>query len=65
MATKRTEKKRKDLAPKSGTVKGGGGNLEDKLATNDNITLLRGAKPAAKRRDLPSRKDVKGGKKVA
>ena len=53
-------KKAKDLAPKSGAVVKGG-----KLAGNDNITLLRAAKPTPKKRDLPSRKDVKGGKKVA
>ena len=51
-------KKAKDLTPKSpAKVKGG------KLYTgNDNLTLVRGAKPA-KKRDLPPRKDVKGGKK--
>lgn len=49
----------KDLAPKSGKVKGG------LIAANDNLTLVRGAKPAPKKRDLPSRKDVKGGKKSA
>jgi hypothetical protein len=53
-------KKAKDLAPKSaGGVKGGGLNL------NDNITLVRGAQPTAKKKDLPVRKDVKGGKKIA
>ena len=51
-------KKEKDLPPKSpSTVKGGG------LATNnDNMTIVRGAKPA-KKRDLPPRKTVKGGYK--
>jgi len=49
----------KDLAPKSGKVKGG------LIAANDNLTLVRNAKPAPKKRDLPSRKDVKGGKKIA
>jgi hypothetical protein len=49
--------KKKDLPPKSG-VKGGGVNL------NDNMTLVRGVKPASKKRDLPARKDVKGGKKA-
>jgi hypothetical protein len=29
------------------------------------MTLVRAAKPAPKQRDLPSRKDVKGGKKIA
>jgi hypothetical protein len=49
----------KDLPPKSPTkVKGGG------LTENDNITLLRNAKPS-KKRDLPPRKDVTGGKKKA
>ena len=62
MGAKRPAKKGKDLSPRSsGAVKGG----KDKLATNDNITLLRGAKPEPKRKDLPSRKDVKGGKKIA
>jgi hypothetical protein len=60
MGSKRPAKKNKDLSPKSsGVVKGG------KLAGNDNITLLRAAKPTPKKRDLPSRKDVKGGKKIA
>ena len=49
----------KDLAPKSGKVKCG------LIAANDNLTLVRGAKPTPKKRDLPSRKDVKGGKKIA
>ena len=54
-------KKPKDLTPKSPTkVKGGradaGGGLQD------NITFVRGAKPS-KKRDLPPRKDIKGGKK--
>ena len=31
---------------------------------NDTMTLVRNAKPAPKKRDLPSRKDVKGGKKA-
>jgi hypothetical protein len=59
MAPKAPAKKAKDLAPKSGNVKGGraGGAL------NDNMTLVRGAKPAPKKKDLPSRKDVTGGKK--
>ncbi len=52
-------KKVKDLAPKSGKVKGG------LIAANDNLTLVRNAKPAPKKRDLPSRKDVSGGKKKA
>ncbi|MEQ1731657.1 MAG: hypothetical protein ABL982_25065 [Vicinamibacterales bacterium] len=47
----------KDLTPKSTAVKGG------KLAANDNITLVRAAKPVVKK-DLPPKKDVKGGKKV-
>jgi hypothetical protein len=60
MASK-TPKKTKDLAPKSAAgVKGGGLNT-----SNDNITLVRAAKPTAKKRDLPARKDVKGGKKIA
>ena len=49
--------KKKDLTPKSSTnVKGGG------VQNNDNLTLVRGAKPT-KKRDLPARKDVKSGKK--
>ena len=49
-------------APKSsGNVKGGravdGG-------MNDNITLVRAAKPSTKKKDLPARKDVKGGVKM-
>jgi hypothetical protein len=59
MAPKVSAKKAKDLAPKSGgRVKGA------RLAGNDNVTLVRGAKPAPKTRDLPSRKDVKGGTKA-
>jgi hypothetical protein len=60
MASKKPAKKAKDLAPKSGNVKGGrlGGGLQD------NMTIVRGAKPAPKKRDLPSRKEVKGGKKA-
>jgi hypothetical protein len=54
--SKAPPKKAKDLRAKSG-VKGGGVNL------NENMTLLRGAKPAPKKRDLPSRKDIKGGTK--
>jgi hypothetical protein len=50
---------KKDLPPKSPSkVKGGGA-----VFPNDNITFVRGAKPA-KKRDLPPRKDVKGGKKA-
>ena len=49
----------KDLPPKSTTaVKGGA------LLSNDNITLVRGAKPS-KKRDLPPRKTVKGGKRIS
>jgi hypothetical protein len=59
MASKAPAKKAKDLAPKSsGRVKGG------LIAANDNMTLVRNAKPAPKKKDLPSRKDVKGGKKA-
>jgi hypothetical protein len=51
--------KAKDLPPKaSGSVKGG------KLAGNDNITLVRAVKPAAKKKDLPARKEIKGGRKT-
>jgi len=45
----------KDLSTKTSKVKGG------KLSANDNMTLVRGAKPAKK--DLPAQKDVKAGKK--
>ena len=54
-------KKAKDLAPKSSNVKGGRAGW----TSNENLTLVRNANPAPKKRDLPSRKDVKGGKKVA
>ena len=49
-----TKKATKDLQPKTASVKGG------KLAVNDNVTLLRGARPTKK--DLPAGKDIKGGK---
>jgi hypothetical protein len=49
MATK------KDLPAKK-TVKAGAS-----LSSNDNLTLVRAAKPA--RKDLPAGKDVKGGRK--
>ena len=45
--------KKKDL-PVRKDVKGG------KLAVNDNVTLIRAAKPTKK--DLPAGKDVKGGR---
>ena len=62
MASKTPAKKAKDLAPKSsGSVKGG---RMDTSGLNDNITLVRAAKPIAKKRDLPARKEVKGGKKM-
>jgi hypothetical protein len=59
--SKTPAKKAKDLAPKSsGSVKGGG------LAyKNDNMTLVRAAKPTTKKKDLPARKDVKGGYKIS
>lgn len=47
--------KTKDL-PAGKNPKGG------KLATNDNLTLVRAAKPSQK--DLPAGKDVKAGKKA-
>ena len=51
-----TKPGKKDLPAKSaGSIKGGGVNL------NENITLVRNAKPAVKKKDLPPRKDVKGG----
>jgi hypothetical protein len=53
-----TSKKTKDLTPKStANVKGGGRRL------NDNITLVRGAKPVAGKKDLTpkSTTKVKGG----
>ena len=46
----------KDLPAKTSKVKGGG------YSTNDNMTLVRGAKPAKK--DLPAQKDIKAGKKA-
>ena len=62
MASKAPAKKAKDLSPKSsGSVKGG---RKDTSGMNDNITLVRGAKPTAKKKDLPARKDVTGGKKT-
>jgi hypothetical protein len=49
---------RRDLPAKSpGSAKGGG------ISRNANITLLRNARPAAKRKDLRERRDIKGGKK--
>ena len=39
----------KDLAPKSGKVKGG------LIAANDNMTLVRAAKPTPKKKDLPAK----------
>jgi hypothetical protein len=59
--SKSPAKKGKDLAPKSSGVKGGRAGWMN----NENLTLVRNAKPAPKKRDLPSRKDVKGGKKIA
>jgi hypothetical protein len=53
-----TKKAAKDLSAKASTVKGGGHNL------NDNLTLVRAAKPAKKDLPLPSGKDVKAGKKA-
>jgi hypothetical protein len=50
---------KKDL-PAKATVKGG---RSDRLAANDNLTLVRAATPA--KRDLPAGKDIKGGKKKA
>jgi hypothetical protein len=55
-------KKTKDLSPKSGSVKGGRGTQG---TMNDNMTFVRAAKPTPKKKDLPSRKDVTGGKKRA
>jgi hypothetical protein len=49
--------KKKDLPAKK-DVKGG----RIALLSNDNLTLVRAAKPAKK--DLPAGKDVKGGKKA-
>jgi sialic acid synthase SpsE len=46
---------KKDLPAKK-NVKGGG------IWQNDNITLVRAAKPA---KDLPANKDIKAGKKAA
>jgi hypothetical protein len=52
----------KDLPPKSPTKVKGGRSSE--YTGNDNITFVRGVKPS-KKRDLPPRKDVTGGKKKA
>ena len=54
----------KDLTPKktSAPVKGGSFGFGGGKG-NDNLTFVRGAKPS-KKRDLPPRKDVKGGKKA-
>jgi len=53
-------KKTKDLTPKSpAQIKGGA-----KYSPNDNITLVRAAKPT-KKRDLPPRKTITGGKRKA
>ena len=60
MASKAPAKKAKDLAPKSGNVKGG-----NRGSMNDNMTLIRNAKPTPKKKDLPSKKTVTGGKKSA
>src|SRR5437762_3437308 len=50
---------KRELPPKSPTqVKGGG-----LTSINENITLVRGAKPE-QQRDLPPRKTVKGGAKM-
>jgi hypothetical protein len=46
---------KRDLPAKATTIKGGGRFL------NDNLTLVRAAKPA--KRDLPAGKDIKGGQK--
>jgi hypothetical protein len=53
-------KKMKDLGPRKSAVKGGA-----RLAGNDNLTLVRAAKPTINK-DLPPRKDIKGaaGKKI-
>ena len=60
--SKTPAKAAKDLAPKSsGSVKGGKPAAN---STNDNITLVRAAKPSTKKKDLPARKDVKGGVKM-
>ena len=53
----------KDITPKPTTkVTGGGTSGSNYCMPNDNVTLVRGAKPT-KKRDLPARKDVKGGHK--
>jgi len=53
---------KKDLSPKSPTSIKGGATKPTPGPLNDNLTLVRGAKPA-KKRDLPPRKTVKGGYK--
>jgi len=57
-------KKTKDLTPKSPAQIKGGGKGQIPYTGNDNITLVRGAKPT-KKRDLPPRKSITGGKKKA
>lgn len=59
---KKKSSKTKDLPPKkSGQVKGGGKN---RIAGNENLTLIRAAKPKVKK-DLPPKKNPKGGKLAA
>lgn len=58
MAPKKTPLK--DLKPKSTAVKGGKNGKNGRIAVNDNITLVRAAKPVVKK-DFPPNK---GGKKV-
>lgn len=55
-----SKKATSDLPGKTSSIKGGG--KDTKLATNDNLTLVRAAKPAKK--DLPVGKDIKAGKKA-
>ena len=50
---------KKDLPSKTTKVKGGRAGIN----INDNMTLVRGAKPAKK--DLAAQKDIKAGKKKA
>ena len=50
------------MAPKSDSVKGG---IIRRPVGNDNLTLVRGAKPTPKKKDLPSKKTVTGGKRNA
>lgn len=50
------------MASKSKDLPAGKNPKGGKLAANDNLTLVRAAKPSTK--DLPASKDIKAGKKT-